>query len=81
MPFRLAQARPPGSYVGIGVRIDATEAGETQIVGVFRGSPAEAAGVKVGEIIVSVDGQSTDGRTPRPFQTLVRTVLHNGVPS
>ena len=52
-----------GSYVGIGVRIDATEAGETQIVGVFRGSPAEAAGVKVGEIIVSVDGQSTDGRT------------------
>ena len=48
-----------GSYVGIGVRIDAAEDGRPLIVGVFRGSPAEAADLKTGSIIVSVDGQST----------------------
>lgn len=48
-----------GSYVGIGVRIDAAEDGRPLIVGVFRGSPAEAADLKTGDIIVSVDGQST----------------------
>lgn len=48
-----------GSYVGIGVRIDAAEDGRPLIVGVFRGSPAEAADLDTGDIIVAVDGQST----------------------
>ena len=48
-----------GSYVGIGVRIDAAEDGRPLIVGVFRDSPAEAANLKPGDIIVAVDGQST----------------------
>lgn len=51
-----------GSYVGIGVRIDAADDGRPLIVGVFRDSPAEAAGLKTGEIIVSVDGQATQGQ-------------------
>jgi carboxyl-terminal processing protease len=50
-----------GSYVGIGVRIDAAEDGRPLIVGVFAGSPAEAADLQPGDIIVSVDGQATDG--------------------
>jgi carboxyl-terminal processing protease len=50
-----------GSYVGIGVRIDAAEDGRPLIVGVFTGSPAEAANLTTGDIIVSVDGQATDG--------------------
>jgi carboxyl-terminal processing protease len=48
-----------GSYVGIGVRIDAAEDGRPVIVGVFRESPAEAANLKTGDIIVAVDGRST----------------------
>jgi carboxyl-terminal processing protease len=51
-----------GSYVGIGVRIDAAEDGRPLIVGVFRGSPAEAADLQTGDIIISVDGQSTVDR-------------------
>lgn len=51
-----------GSYVGIGVRIDAAEDGRPLVVGVFTDSPAEAAGLAPGDIIVSVDGQATDGR-------------------
>ncbi len=50
-----------GSYVGIGVRIDTAEDGRPLIVGVFAGSPAEAARLEPGDIIVSVDGQDTDG--------------------
>ena len=52
-----------GSYVGIGVRIDTTEDGLPKIVGVFKNSPAEAAGIKVGDVIVDVDGKATTGKT------------------
>lgn len=48
-----------GSYVGIGVRIDAAEDGRPLVVGIFRGSPAEAADLATGDIIVAVDGRST----------------------
>lgn len=52
-----------GSYVGIGVRIDTTEDGLTQVVGVFEGSPADSAGLRAGELIVAVDGETTVGMT------------------
>lgn len=51
-----------GSYVGIGVRMDMSSDGLATIVGVFRASPAEAAKLKVGDVIVSVDGQATNGQ-------------------
>ena len=50
-----------GKYVGIGVRIDVAEDGLPLIVGVFAGSPAEKAGLAVGEEIVAVDGKPTTG--------------------
>jgi carboxyl-terminal processing protease len=52
-----------GSYVGIGVRIDVAKDGLPLVIGVFKGSPAEKAGVNEGDEIVSVDGNSTAGRT------------------
>jgi carboxyl-terminal processing protease len=52
-----------GTYVGIGVRIDAASDGLPVVVGVFKDSPAEKAGVTVGEEILAVDGNSTTGRT------------------
>jgi carboxyl-terminal processing protease len=51
-----------GSYVGIGVRIDVAEDGRPLIVGVFRGSPAEAADLQPGDIIVAVEGEPTAGQ-------------------
>jgi carboxyl-terminal processing protease len=50
-----------GSYVGIGAEMDVTKDGLPLVVGVFRGSPAEAAGLHAGDIMVSVDGKSTAG--------------------
>lgn len=48
-----------GSYVGIGVRIDETDLGMPRIVSVFKGSPAEGAGLGPDDLIVAVDGRKT----------------------
>jgi carboxyl-terminal processing protease len=53
-----------GEFQGIGARVrqDATT-GEIVIVAPFRDSPAELAGVRSGDVVVSVDGESTEGWT------------------
>ena len=51
----------PGSYVGIGVRIDTATDGLPVIDGVFKGSPAEKAGLKAGDELTEVDGKPTTG--------------------
>jgi len=50
-----------GSYVGIGVRIDTASDGLPVIDEVFKGSPAETAGLKAGDEITEVDGKVTSG--------------------
>ncbi len=50
-----------GSYVGIGASLDTTPDGLPLIVGVFRGSPAEEAGLKAGDVMLAVDGKTTAG--------------------
>jgi carboxyl-terminal processing protease len=52
-----------GKYVGIGVRIDTADDGLPLVVGVFKGSPAEGAGLASGDEIVAVDGKPTTGHT------------------
>jgi carboxyl-terminal processing protease len=52
-----------GQYVGIGVRIDTAEDGLPLIIGVFAESPADKAGLTVGDEIVAVDGKPTTGHT------------------
>ena len=52
-----------GSYVGIGVQVDETEDGGALIVGVFRDSPAEKAGLTTGDEIIAVDDEPMTGET------------------
>jgi len=52
-----------GSFVGIGVRIDQDTAGLPRIVEVFKGSPAEKAGLVADDLIIAVDGKTTTGHT------------------
>jgi len=59
------------SYVGIGVTIQETETG-MEIMSVTEGGPAEEAGVQVGDICVSVEGQSTVELGMDGTQELVR---------
>ena len=50
-----------GSYYGIGAQIQLIEENKVQIVKIFDDSPAQKAGLEVGDIFVSIDGKSTDG--------------------
>jgi carboxyl-terminal processing protease len=51
-----------GTFEGIGAQVDQDPVtGEIVIVAPFRGSPAEKAGVRTGDIIRAVDGESTEG--------------------
>jgi carboxyl-terminal processing protease len=61
-PSELAteQAALSGSYAGIGAVIDSQGSGPV-IVSVFRGSPAEGAGIQSGDLVVSIDGTDTQG--------------------
>ena len=72
-PIQYQQANAPleGSYEGIGAWVDTT--GEfLTIISPMAGSPAEAAGLKSGDMITAVDGTSVVGTDP----TLVlRSVL------
>ena len=76
-----------GSYVGIGVRIDPSDDGRPIVVGVFDGSPAAKAGVRVGDIITEVDGKTTTGHDMDEVAgwvrgepgTTVKIVVRNGV--
>ncbi|MBQ4516046.1 MAG: PDZ domain-containing protein [Clostridia bacterium] len=48
------------NYVGIGVEIT-REPGYLEVAGVMMGSPAEAAGFKVGDKIIAIDGEDATG--------------------
>ena len=68
-----------GSYVGIGVRVEPAEDGRPRVVSVFPNSPAEKAGIKAGDVIVSVDGKATEGREMDMVLTEVRGVAGTNV--
>ncbi|HHS96419.1 MAG TPA: S41 family peptidase [Chloroflexi bacterium] len=50
-----------GSFQGIGAFVQMREDGKLEIVSVIEGSPAEAAGLQGGDLVVAVDGQSIVG--------------------
>jgi carboxyl-terminal processing protease len=72
-PEELQQAHDSlsGSYVGIGVALDIRD-GQPIVSSVFRGSPAAEAGIKVGDIVLAVDGTSVTGDDLDRIGDLVR---------
>lgn len=59
-------------FVGIGVTIQQNENGQTQIVSVNPGGGAQEAGVRIGDILVSVDGTDVTKMTTTEISNLVR---------
>ena len=59
------------TYEGIGATVT-DRTGQIQIVSPFRGSPAEKAGIRPGDIILEVDGESTEGWTDQQAVQRIR---------
>jgi carboxyl-terminal processing protease len=60
--YRANQSFLSGQFAGIGASVQ-QKADQVVIVSILPGTPAEKAGVKAGDIITGVDGQSTKGWT------------------
>jgi carboxyl-terminal processing protease len=59
-PRALREFNQPSSFTGIGIAVDPKRQG-LQVVRVFDSSPAQRAGLQVGQLIVAVDGRSLRG--------------------
>ena len=60
-----------GNYAGIGVQITNLNEAIT-VTAVFRGTPAEESGLKVGDRIIEVNDESTEGWTTRDASRAIR---------
>lgn len=58
--YNIVQSQFEGAFDGIGAVVGVNE-GKLTIASVFKGTPAEAAGIKAGDIIVEINGESTEG--------------------
>ncbi|HTA13440.1 MAG TPA: S41 family peptidase, partial [Solirubrobacteraceae bacterium] len=61
----------PASFAGIGVSVDPKPAG-LEVVRVFDSSPAQRAGLKVGDLIVAVNGKSLHKLHPNAATALIK---------
>ncbi len=76
-----------GSYEGVGIQLDQGEDGKIKVVTPIEGSPAFKAGVLPGDIILKINGESTEGKqlkdiikniTGLPGTDVALTVEHAG---
>ena len=58
--YRLASEDIGGSFEGIGATVNSVD-GAIIIVRPFRGSPAQQSGIRAGDVILEVNGESTEG--------------------
>lgn len=61
-----------GSYKGVGIQIGKEENGYMLITAIFKNSPAEEAGLKAGDEVISIDGKSVVELTTKEFSDLVK---------
>jgi carboxyl-terminal processing protease len=59
--YRLFQSDLKGSFEGIGAQVNMNKDSQPVIVAPLENSPAQKAGIKTGDIILEVDGKSTEG--------------------
>jgi carboxyl-terminal processing protease len=85
--YELGMTSLEGEFDGIGAYVATTEDEEIVIIAPIAGSPAEAAGIRAGDIILAIDGEPVDGmslakaiisiRGPQGTEVTL-SVLHEG---
>ncbi len=66
------QDRLNGEYKGIGIEISNNTEGNVYIVNVFEDTPAEEAGLKSGDVITSINGESVLGKTSSEVASAIK---------
>ena len=61
--YKLFQSQLTGSFSGIGAQVQLNADKQTEIIAPLENSPAMKAGLKTGDIILAVDGKTTQGMT------------------
>ncbi len=69
--YELSLAGFEGRYEGIGAEVGVRE-GQITIIAPFADSPAAAAGIKAGDIILEIDGRPTSGMSPAEAAAFAR---------
>lgn len=64
-----AEIMSRGNYAGIGIEAGYRD-GEVVVIAPIEGGPAERAGIRAGDVIVAVDGVSTEGLQPEEVNSL-----------
>jgi len=85
--YELSQGSMEGKFEGIGAHVTANEDGQVVVIAPVAGSPADKAGIRAGDVILEVDGESTAGlslvevvlKVQGPKGTVVAlSILHEG---
>ncbi|MBR3898157.1 MAG: S41 family peptidase [Bacilli bacterium] len=61
-----------GSYKGIGVQVYLSEEKKVTVHSVFDGSPADKAGLKVGDILIKVNDESLEGKNTEEASNVIK---------
>ena len=61
-----------GEYEGIGVRISMNEEGQIYMYEVFDNSPAKEAGILVNDILISINGESVEGKDTEYASSIIK---------
>jgi C-terminal peptidase prc len=69
--FKVLQDDTRGQFAGIGVEVDFRNDRVT-VISPIDGSPAQRAGIRPGDVIVSIDGQAVDGKNAGDLVKLMR---------
>lgn len=63
-----------GNYHGIGILVQRNDEGFIEVLRVYEGSPARESGLRVGDIIVAVDGYEIDGVDEKSYNEAISRI-------